>query len=283
MGMNSDGSESSVHEIREISLRGFETWLDSALAGEQPPPGLAADLLTAIENGEPLAPVEGRCDLYALWSAITALTQEVKLQSRTFKQVGDTLAQLPEAVAAAMARGSAAELMDVEEEEEEEEEEKQEPEAALGVAHAWRPANQHIDLLLDLRDRLERGLNSLREASSGLLTNARRSGWSRWFGKDKEEPPSQTRQVLAALEKGYTLTLDRLDEALQDYRVNPILCQGKEFDSHRMTAVEREETDSVPEGTVVGVYRNGYEWEGEVYRLAQVKVARRKSSDREID
>ena len=48
MGMNSDGSESSVHEIREISLRGFETWLDSALAGEQPPPGLAADLLTAI-------------------------------------------------------------------------------------------------------------------------------------------------------------------------------------------------------------------------------------------
>ena len=77
--------------------------------------------------------------------------------------------------------------------------------------------------------------------------------------------------------------MDRLDEALQDYRVNPILCQGKEFDSHRMTAVEREETDSVPEGTVVGVYRNGYEWEGEVYRLAQVKVARRKSSDREID
>src|SRR5947208_458566 len=176
MGMNSDGSESSVHEIREISLRGFETWLDSALAGEQPPPGLAADLLTAIENGEPLAPVEGRCDLYALWSAITALTQEVKLQSRTFKEVGDTFAQLHEAVAAAMVRGSGAELMEVEE------------------------------------------------------------------------------RVV-----------------------------GEEFDSHRMTAVEREETDSVPEGTVVGVYRNGYEWEGEVYRLAQVKVARRKSSDREID
>ena len=29
-----------------------------------------------------------------------------------------------------------------------------------------------------------------------------------------------------------------------------------------------------PEGTVMGVYRNGYEWEGEVYRPAQVKVAR---------
>jgi molecular chaperone GrpE (heat shock protein) len=41
-----------------------------------------------------------------------------------------------------------------------------------------------------------------------------------------------------------------------------------------MTAVEIEETDAVPEGTVVEIYRNGYEWEGEVYRPAQVKVAR---------
>jgi molecular chaperone GrpE (heat shock protein) len=30
----------------------------------------------------------------------------------------------------------------------------------------------------------------------------------------------------------------------------------------------------VPEGTVVAVYRNGYEWNGEVYRTAKVKVAR---------
>jgi len=41
-----------------------------------------------------------------------------------------------------------------------------------------------------------------------------------------------------------------------------------------MTAVDIEETSSVPEGTVVEVYRNGYEWNGEVHRTAQVKVAR---------
>jgi len=41
-----------------------------------------------------------------------------------------------------------------------------------------------------------------------------------------------------------------------------------------MTAVDIQETLSVPEGTVVEVYRNGYEWNGEVYRSAQVKVAR---------
>ena len=83
----------------------------------------------------------------------------------------------------------------------------------------------------------------------------------------------QTRETLAALEKGYALTMDRLDQALQDYHLNPILCEGQAFDPHRMTAVELEETDSLLEGTVVGVYRTGYEWEGEVYRSAQVKVA----------
>ena len=41
-----------------------------------------------------------------------------------------------------------------------------------------------------------------------------------------------------------------------------------------MTAIAVRETDEVPEGTVVEVYRNGYEWESEVYRPAQVKVAR---------
>jgi molecular chaperone GrpE len=49
---------------------------------------------------------------------------------------------------------------------------------------------------------------------------------------------------------------------------------GEMFDPHRMTAVELEETDDVPEGTVVGVYSDGYEWNGQMYRAAQVKVAR---------
>jgi molecular chaperone GrpE len=272
--MNSEESPgSSVQEIREALLREFETRLDTALGEEQPFPGLAADLLTATENGKPLPSVEGRCDLYSLWSAVTALAQELKLQSRTFKQLNDTLAQLPEAVAAAIRQDSSPELPD-----QVEEEEKEELDSA--VAHEWRPEKQHIDLLLDLRDRLERGLNSLHEATAGLVTRRHRSRWARWFGADGE-PHSQTGQVLAALEKGYSLTLDRLDEALRDCDVNPILCEGNQFDSRRMTAVELEETDSMPEGTVVSIYRSGYEWQGEVYRSAQVKVARRKLSNRE--
>lgn len=44
--------------------------------------------------------------------------------------------------------------------------------------------------------------------------------------------------------------------------------------SARMTAVDIAESGDVPEGTVVEVYREGYEWNGEVHRTAQVKVAR---------
>ena len=40
-----------------------------------------------------------------------------------------------------------------------------------------------------------------------------------------------------------------------------------------MNAIDRQESSAVPEGTVVEVYRSGYEWNGEVFRPAQVKVS----------
>ena len=41
-----------------------------------------------------------------------------------------------------------------------------------------------------------------------------------------------------------------------------------------MNAIDKEESAVVPEGTVLEVYRTGYEWSGEVFRTAQVKVSR---------
>jgi molecular chaperone GrpE (heat shock protein) len=40
-----------------------------------------------------------------------------------------------------------------------------------------------------------------------------------------------------------------------------------------MNAVDRAESREVPEGTVLEVFRSGYEWNGEVFRPAQVKVS----------
>jgi molecular chaperone GrpE len=245
--------------LREKILRGFEAWLDGALAGEESPKGIAPELLAGLENGRLLPPIEGHCDLYSLWSAMTALTQEIKLQSRTFKQLNDTLEQMRAAMQADSSAASARE------QEQEEESSAEQPTGRL-------VRQEQVDLLLDLRDRLERGIRSVHEADGGLGAGPSQSIWARCFGVGRGHM-RQTQETLAALEKGYALTLDRLDQALQDYHLSPILCEGQAFDPHRMTAVELEETDSVLEGTVVSVYRTGYEWEGEVYRSAQVKVA----------
>ena len=96
MEMDPVASSRRLPETRERILRGFEAWLDSALVGEEPLQGVAADLFAVLERGDPLPAIEGHCDLYSLWSAMTALTQEVKLQSRTFRQLNDTLSQATE-------------------------------------------------------------------------------------------------------------------------------------------------------------------------------------------
>jgi hypothetical protein len=264
-------SQNELSEARDSILRRFEAWLNCALAEEPLPQGLASELVSALEKGNPLPPIEGHCDLYSLLSTLTVLTQEVKLQSRTFKQVSDTLAQLPNSVARILAEDSAAEWAG-------EAEKAGGRELGSAAIDKSAPGKQQIDLLLDLHDRFERGLNAVREASAGLFTDRRR-WWRRWFGRDQAQD-ERIKQVISALKKGYSLTLERVDQALQDYGVTPILCQGEKFNCHRMTAVEIEENDSLPDGTVVGVYRTGYEWQGELFRSAQVKVARRPICER---
>jgi hypothetical protein len=242
-------------ERRERILRGFEAWLDrylaSSLADEPAPLGLTAELVAAIENGEPMPPIESAqasgCDLYSLWAAMTALSQEVRLQGRTFKQLNETIQQRlqpPDGAA---------------------------PDAA-GQSHASKPRKQEIDVLLDLRDRIERGGATARNAAQELAP-ARLPKLARWLGLGRGYA-RHAQEILAALSRGYSLTLDSLDEALVACCVSRIAAEGRIFDPRRMTAVDIEETDAVPEGTVVEVYRNGYEWNDEVYRAAQVKVAR---------
>jgi molecular chaperone GrpE (heat shock protein) len=268
--MEEDNSSAGFStEARERIVRGFEAWLDRAMADEPPPQGLTAGLLAALENGEPLPPLENEqpgsgCDLYSLWAAMTALTQEIRLQGRTFKQLNETLSQSAQNLEASAveARGGG--------------EDAPAEEARIQQTEAQRPRKQEIhiplNVLLDLRDRVERGGNTARNAAEELAPK-RMPRFARWLGVGSRYA-RHTQEILAALSHGYSLTLDSLDEALVNSGVSRIACRGQIFDPQRMTAVDIEETSSVPEGTVVEVYRNGYEWNGEVYRTAQVKVAR---------
>lgn len=230
---------------REEILRRFEAWLDSALGAEQPPEGMPGDILCAVTSEAELN-ANGQHDLYSIWATVTALTQEVKLQGRSFKQLSETLAPVAEL---------APQLTEIERE-------------ARETAR-----REMLDVLLDLRDRLRRGLNAARE-SSAKISESSGSGWLARL-LSRQAALHQATEAVTAIEKGYQMSLERLNDVLADFDVREIECQGKVFDPSSMDAVDVMETNQAEEGVVVEVYRAGYEWKGELYRPAQVKVARR--------
>jgi molecular chaperone GrpE len=230
---------------REEIVRRFEAWLDNVLSAEEPPQGIAAELLSSL-TAETATGTDGQCDLYAMWAAVTALTQEVKLQGRSFKQLSETLAPVA---------GLAPQL----------------PELQLQAQEQAR--REIVDVLLDLRDRLGRGLDAAR-ASQAKMRASRLSGWAaRLVGR--HQAILHAADSLAALEEGYRMSLERLDDVLAQFDVREIASEGQPFDPRSMHVVDVEETTDAIEGTVVEVYRAGYEWQGEVRRPAQVRVARK--------
>jgi len=227
---------------REEILRRFAAWLDSVLGAEDPPQGLPAELLSSV-MAEPQPDNDGRSDLYSMWAAVTALTQEVRLQGRSFKQLSESLAPI-----ATLA-----------------------PQLPQMHREAQEGARREmLDVLLDLRDRLAGGLERVRTSQE----DSRRSRWTaRLLARHRIF--RQASENLEALEEGYQMCMERLEDALAQFDVRKIACDGQPFDPKSMHAVDVEETDQEAEGTVLEVYRAGYEWKGEVHRPAQVKVARR--------
>jgi molecular chaperone GrpE len=241
---------------REEILRRFETWLDRALAAEEPPRGVDAEILEAMTADDQDSEAGAE---YSLWSAMTALTQEVKLQGRSFKELS----------AAVAAQSNAASGP------------KGEPDRERELVRETerRCRKEVLGVLIDLRDRLKRGLESV-QASEGQLPQAVLSPPPQGFLAHLFSPAPQvvvpdTRldTILPALKKGYEMGLERVDQTLEEFNAREIPCQGRPFDARKMNAIDRLESSTVPEGTVIEVYRSGYEWNGEVFRPAQVKVA----------
>jgi hypothetical protein len=234
---------------REEILRRFEEWLDGALASEEPPRGVDAEILASIAGDGVARTRPAPTAEYSLWAAMTALTQEVKLQGRSFKELNDTL-------------GSQASRM-------------AERERDLLRETERRCRKEILGVLIDLRDRLGRGLESV-AASEGEISKAAAPGWrARLFSRRVASQPGEDAAdtIIPALKKGYEMGLERLDQTLQEFNALEIPCEGQAFDPRRMNAIDRQESSAFPEGTVIEVYRSGYEWNGEVFRPAQVKVS----------
>jgi molecular chaperone GrpE len=239
---------------RDDLLRRLEQWLDETLSGEDPPDGIDVDMLAALAdtNADPNTEIDHPGDAYTLWAALTALTHEVKLQGRAFKELHNTLgaqtSRMAEEIRAAY----------------------REREREVQRETERRSRREILSTLIDLRDRLGRGLDSVRAVDADVSGRSGRSWLARAFTNAGKGPDVEK---LAALTKGYELGLERLDQTLKEFNAHEIRCEGQPFDPRRMNAIDKEESTVVPDGTVLEVYRTGYEWSGEVFRPAQVKVS----------
>jgi len=264
---------------RELILQRFEAWLDDVLAREEPLEGIDKELLSRLdeENGDVAAGLTGNgTDLYTAWSAIGALTQEVKLQGRAFRTLSERLESLP----------GLSESVDrlVEAQRDGFSDAGRMAEYAREVIaereNAWKREAQTsarrevVNLLLDLRERLIIGSGSAGEGLRKLDEYRSDPGRLKRFFGLKNPVLDEALQIVGSLKKGYRLGLDRLDEEIKEFGASEIDCEGKLFDPSLMTALDIEERTDLPDGTVLEVYRTGYVIDGELLRPAQVKVAR---------
>jgi molecular chaperone GrpE len=73
--------------------------------------------------------------------------------------------------------------------------------------------------------------------------------------------------------KGMELVYQRLLESLKKLGLEPMVCVGQPFNPHMHHAVEKFETQTAPDGTVLEEYQRGYNFKGQLLRAAMVKVA----------
>jgi molecular chaperone GrpE len=82
------------------------------------------------------------------------------------------------------------------------------------------------------------------------------------------------RRLVDSLVTGYTMSLQRLERALQQQGLEPIATVGQPFDPETMEAVEVVPGPGRMSTEVLDEVRRGYRWRGRVFRFAQVRVAK---------
>lgn len=73
--------------------------------------------------------------------------------------------------------------------------------------------------------------------------------------------------------KGIELIDQRLFETLRKAGLEPIEAAGKPFDPNLHQAVDRVQSDELPDQTVLEEYQSGYNFKGKLLRPAMVRVA----------
>lgn len=261
-----DIPEGLTAERIEATLADFRAWLYELAAADAPP----------TEPNRQADPV----DLHTILAQFVALRHEVNLQTKAVRsqqeQNAETLQLLGQSLDALnQGQGSSAPAGPETDDDE-----------------FLRPL---LKTLVDVADALglaRRELQRSRQAASASLealipANDRPEGISdllhrlvdAFFGRRrKREQPQQAAQrvthLLDGLIAGYTMSVQRIERALQQHGLEPIPCRGESFDPERMEVVEAVAGSGRPPGEVIEEARPGYLWNGRVFRYAQVRVAK---------
>ncbi len=236
----------------EKILSDFRHWL--ADLPTAPPPDLPAETV----------------DLATLVRQFTALRQEVNLQTRAsrtqLEQNAQTLATLTSVV----------EHLD------------DEPADPIDVL---RPL---LKALVDIHDALalaQKQVAKTRETPAippPPSVSLSLPSWTSWFGLESRireaiaplekwaaaRADDQSRALLDSLAVGYSMSLQRLDRALEQHGLERIACVGQPFDPETMEVVEVVRDDSLTASVVLDDIRPGYRHRDQLFRCAQVRVAR---------
>ena len=185
-------------------------------------------------------------DLYSLFGELAVLKNELRLESRQVKTALDEFRAVFETLQISQTQLG----------------------GELDRARAALPEQRRAALkpvlleLVELRDRLEAGLR--------VMQNYRPTVLSRLFGLRRRE-----RALLQAITQGQDISLRRLEQLLNNQQVTALAVLGQPLDPHTMRAAELDHRSDLANGIVTEELRKGYLWQGELLRLAEVKVNRR--------
>jgi molecular chaperone GrpE len=118
-----------------------------------------------------------------------------------------------------------------------------------------------------------RGPAVVTEPSGNADLQAQRTG-QRQAEAERRQAAEQVRQFFTGVVTGYTMSLQRIDRALQQFALEPIACVGQPFDPEIMEVVEVVNEPGRSGTEVLEEVRRGYRWRGRLFRYAQVRVAR---------
>ena len=184
-------------------------------------------------------------DLSTLLGEMAGLKSEVKAESRHFKTTLDTLSNSLTTLQTDN-KALAEEL------------------AAHGERlRQMRSETLHAVMLeaVDIYDRLTAGFNVLQnyQPVSSLFSHSKK----------------QDVRFIKSFKEGQSMTLKRFEQLLQRHNVQAIDCIGKLLDPCTMSAVEIDRNPKLENGIVIEELRKGFLFEGNVLRLAEVKVNKR--------